>query len=214
MPKISAILYDLDGVLVDACEIHRVSLNRALKEISNTEITEAEHNATINPLNGLPTKKKLEFLVSQGRVKEEDISLIFNKKQEYTIEEIKKTLKPDLIKIELHRQNRWNGLKSACITNSITKTAALMLACTSQLDYMEVIMSNEVVRFPKPHCEGYIKAMVKLGVYPEECIIVEDSPNGLMAAKATGAYVWQVSGPEEVNYENFQQFMFNLNKRK
>ena len=56
--------------------------------------------------------------------------------------------------------------------------------------------------------------MVKLGFYPEECIIVEDSPNGLMAAKATGAYVWQVSGPEEVNYENFQQFMFDLNKRK
>ncbi len=208
---IKLILFDLDGVLVDACEIHRISLNDALKEISNTEITIEEHH---NQFNGLPTKKKLEILLSQNRINESDISLIFNKKQEYTIQEIKNNLKPDLIKIELHRQNRWNGLKSACVTNSITKTAALMLACTAQLDYMEFIISNEAVRFPKPHGEGYIKAMVKLGIYPEECIIVEDSPNGLLAARSTGAHVWQVSGPYEVNYENFQQFMFDLSKRK
>lgn len=211
---IKCVLYDLDGVLVDACEIHRVSLNRALKEISNTEISIEEHFNIQNPLNGLPTKKKLNVLLLQGRIKEQDIDLIFNLKQEYTIEEIKKHFNKDLIKIELHRHNRWNGLKSVCVTNSIVKTAALMLECTEQLDYMEFIISNEAVRFPKPHSEGYVKAMIKLGFYPEECIIVEDSPNGLLAAKGTGAHIWQVSGPEEVNYDNFQQFMFDLNKRK
>ncbi len=206
---IKGLLFDLDGVLVDACEIHRISLNRALKEISNTEITIEEHHAG---LNGLPTKKKLEVLLSQNRIKEEDIKSIFNLKQEYTIDEIKKDLKIDSIKIELHRHNRWNGLKSACVTNSIIKTASLMLSCTGQLDYMELIMSNEAVRFPKPHAEGYIKAMVKLGFYPEECIIVEDSPNGLLAAQATGAHIWKVKDPTEVNYDNFQQFMFDLNR--
>lgn len=211
---LKCVLFDLDGVLVDACEIHRISLNRALKEISNTEITENEHHAIENPLNGLPTKKKLEVLLNLGRIEKKDIKSIFDLKQEYTIEEIKKNLRPDLIKIELHRHNRWNGLKSACITNSIIKTAALMLGCTAQLDYMELIISNEAVRFPKPHAEGYIKAMVKLGFFPEECVIVEDSPNGLLAAQATGAHIWKVKDPNEVNYDNFQQFMFNLNKRK
>lgn len=208
---IKYLLFDLDGVLVDACEVHRVSLNRALKEISNTEIFEDEHYAIENPLNGLPTKKKLEFLISKNRIRQEDVKLIFDLKQKYTIDEIKKTLKHDLTKIELHRHNRWNGLKSACITNSIIKTAALMLDITGQLDYMDLIISNEAVRFPKPHAEGYIKAMVKLGGVPEECIIVEDSPNGLLAAQATGAHIWKVKDPTEVNYENFQQFMFNLN---
>ena len=211
---IQCLLFDLDGVLVDACEIHRVSLNKALKEISNTEITSEEHNAELNPLNGLPTKKKLEVLLSQNRIKEKDLKNIFNLKQQYTIEEIKNTLKYDQVKIDLHRHNRWNGLKSACVTNSIVKTATLMLECTGQLDYMELIMSNEAVRFPKPHAEGYIKAMIKLGFFPEECVIVEDSPNGLLAARATGAHIWQVSGPEEVNYDNFQQFMINLNTRR
>lgn len=211
---IKCILYDLDGVLVDACEIHKMSLNRALKEISNTEITELEHNAELNPLNGLPTKKKLDVLLSQNRINENDIKDIFNLKQQYTIEEIKKTFKRDTIKIDLHRHNKWNGLKNACVTNSIIKTAALMLEYTGQLDYMELIISNEAVRFPKPHAEGYIKAMIKLGFFPEECVIVEDSENGLLAAKATGAHIWKVSGPKEVNYDNFQQFMINLNTRK
>lgn len=208
---IKCILYDLDGVLVDACEIHRISLNRALKEISNTEITEYEHHNIHNGLNGLPTKKKLEILLSQNRVKQKHIIEIFNKKQEYTIEEIKYNLKKDSIKIELHRYNRWNGLKSVCVTNSIVKTAALMLEYTEQLDYMEFIISNEAVRYPKPHGEGYIKAMVKLNVYPEECVIVEDSPNGLLAAKSTGAHIWQVANPTEVTYDRFQQFMVDLN---
>ena len=211
---IKCILFDLDGVLVDACEIHRVSLNRALKEISNAEISEEEHHSIENPLNGLPTKKKLNVLLSQNRIKEQDIDLIFNLKQEYTIEEIKKNLYKDNIKIELHRHNRWNGLKNACVTNSIVKTAALMLECTGQLEYMEFIISNEAVRFPKPHSEGYIKAMIKLGFYPEECVIVEDSPNGLLAARGTGAHIWEVKDPKEVNYDNFQQFMINLNTRK
>lgn len=211
---IKCILFDLDGVLVDACEIHRVSLNRALKEISNAEISEEEHHSIENPLNGLPTKKKLNVLLSQNRIKEQDVDLIFNLKQEYTIEEIKKNLYKDNIKIELHRHNRWNGLKNACVTNSIVKTAALMLECTGQLEYMEFIISNEAVRFPKPHSEGYIKAMIKLGFYPEECVIVEDSPNGLLAARGTGAHIWEVKDPKEVNYDNFQQFMINLNTRK
>ena len=59
MEMIKAILYDLDGVLVDATEWHYESLNEALKEISGFEISRLEH---IQTFNGLPTMKKLEIL--------------------------------------------------------------------------------------------------------------------------------------------------------
>ncbi len=63
---IKAILYDLDGVLVDATEWHYESLNEALKETSGFEISRLEHIQTVN---GLPTIKKLEILHEQNRVK-------------------------------------------------------------------------------------------------------------------------------------------------
>ena len=54
-----AILFDLDGVLVDACEWHYLSLNRALKEVVGFTINREDHNSTYN---GLPTKVKLKIL--------------------------------------------------------------------------------------------------------------------------------------------------------
>ena len=205
---IKLILYDLDGTLCDCCEWHYLALNDALREVSGIEINEEEH---ISTFNGIPTKKKLQLLIEQGRIKQEDFELICHKKQEYTKGVIKQLAKPDFIKIKLHRQNRWNNIRSVCVTNSITETAALILESTGQLDYMDFVISNECVRRPKPFADGFIKAFVRAGCYPEECIVVEDSPIGIQAAKASGANVWEVSGAHEVNWDNFQQYMVDLN---
>mgnify|MGYP000288861841 CR=1 FL=1 len=56
---IKAILYDLDGVLVDATEWHYESLNDALKDVAGFIIKRDEH---ISTFNGIPTIKKLEIL--------------------------------------------------------------------------------------------------------------------------------------------------------
>ena|ERR1700748_811455 len=208
---IKGILYDLDNTLANCADWHAAALNKALKEIVGFEIGEEEH---VSIFNGLPTKKKLDLLINQKRITANVYQKICNKKQEYTKEIIKIEAAEDTIKIKLHRQNRWNGLKSACVTNSITETAALILEKTGQLDYMEFVISNEVVRHPKPHGEGFIIAMIRLGIYPAETIIVEDSHVGIQAAKSTGAHVWEIKNSDDVNYDNFQQFMVNLNTRR
>jgi HAD superfamily hydrolase (TIGR01509 family) len=210
MYYISGILYDLDGVLVDAVNVHAQSFIKAVKEVSNFEITEEEH---FKNFNGIPTKKKLKLLADVGSISEKNIPLIFDKKQEHTKKIINKTFKNDIIKRKLHQLNKYNNVRSACVTNSITETAALMLEKTGQLEFMDVLISNEAVRYPKPHGEGYIKAMIKLGLFPEQCVIVEDSDVGIQAAKSTGAHIWHVKDSYEVTWENFQQFMVNLNTR-
>ena len=58
-----AVLFDLDGVLVDACDWHYEALNRALKQVSNYEISREDHTTTYN---GLPTKRKLQMLADVG----------------------------------------------------------------------------------------------------------------------------------------------------
>ena len=194
---IEAILYDLDGVLVDATEWHYESLNNALSEIAGFIIKRDEH---ISTFNGIPTMKKLEILQKQGRLDGSLFEDIWVKKQEKTFEVIEKNGSVDTNKIRLHEQTK--NLKKACVTNSIKKSASLMLKKTGQLQYMDFVISNEDVRNPKPSPEGYNLAIKKFNLKPEECIIVEDAPKGLEAARQTGANVYEVSGYNEVTLEN------------
>jgi beta-phosphoglucomutase-like phosphatase (HAD superfamily) len=61
----SLIIFDLDGVIVDACEWHRIALNEALKRICGCEITLEEHYSVFN---GIPTRVKLDKLAEMGRI--------------------------------------------------------------------------------------------------------------------------------------------------
>ena len=194
---IKAILYDLDGVLVDATEWHYESLNLALEQVKGFQIKRDEHIATFN---GLPTMRKLEILFDQGRVKKDDFDLIWQKKQDKTIEVIKNSAFVDPNKIRLH--NATKSYKRVCVTNSIRETALLMLEKTGQLEFMDFVISNEDVSSPKPSPEGYILAMEKLNLVPSECMIVEDSQKGIDAAKKSNANVYEVSGYNEVTLDN------------
>jgi len=197
MEMIRAILYDLDGVLVDATEWHYESLNEALREISGFEISRLEH---IRIFNGLPTKKKLEILHEQNRVRKEDFDTIWDLKQSKTNEIIEKTATADETKERLHEGTKI--FKKVCVTNSIRQTALLMLEKTSQLSFMDHVISNEDVSNPKPDPEGYVKAMSYLKLEPNECMIVEDSDKGIEAAKKSKAHVYEVKGYHEVTLEN------------
>ena len=194
---IKAILYDLDSVLVDATEWHYESLNESLKEISGFEISRLEH---IQTFNGLPTIKKLEILHEQNRVKKEDFNAIWDLKQSKTNEIIEKTASNDETKLRLHEGTK--KFKKICVTNSIRQTAVLMLDKTGQLPFMDHIISNEDVSDPKPNPEGYVKAINFLQLQPNECLIVEDSPKGIEAAKKSNAHVYEVKGYHDVTLEN------------
>ena len=195
---IKLVLFDLDGILVNACGWHKQALDQALQETCHYTISEADHFTTFN---GLPTKKKLELLMKLGIVLEEQIPKIFHLKQEFTKNTIKEQGQIDLEKIEMHKALINLNIPRVCVTNSITETARLMLEVTGQWPYLTDLISNEMVRTPKPHGEGYIRAMIKYQAYPEETLICEDSPVGLRAAYASGAHVLECKDETEVTKE-------------
>jgi len=197
---IKAILYDLDGVLVDATEWHYESLNIALKEVAGFIIERNEH---ISTFNGIPTKKKMEILNEQNRLSLNLFQEVWDKKQEKTKEVIERSASIDQNKIRLH--NNTKNMKKACITNSIRETAMLMLEKTGQLEFMDFVISNEDVTEPKPSPEGYNLAMKRLKLEPHECMIVEDAPKGIEAGKLSGANVYEVNGFYDVSLENILQ---------
>ena len=70
------------------------------------------------------------------------------------------------------------------------------------MQYVDLIVSNEDVSKAKPDPEMYQKAIERFGLRPEECVVVEDNPNGIQAGKASGAYVLEVATIYDTNYEN------------
>jgi len=200
---IKAILYDLDGVLVDAVKMHYDAFNMALQDVAGTEILKEEEEI----FNGLPTKKKLIKLSAMGRIQASDQELIWHKKQSFTKDAIRQNLDIDIDKVELHTWTQSLGIRSVCVTNSITDTAKLMLRCSGQWEYMDFLISNQMVKHCKPNSEPYIKAMVMLNVLPEECVIVEDSDVGFTSAINTGAHVYRVNDELEVTKKHLQTFL-------
>lgn len=198
---IKAILYDLDGVLVDACEWHRVALNRALVAVAGFQISPEEHSAVYN---GLPTRVKLAMLVERGLLEPKLAGPVEALKQYLTLDIIAANAKHDPDKVALHAWTDVKGLKRGCVTNSIKETAATMLLMTGQPMYL---VSNEDVASPKPDPEGYLHAMVELKVDPKECVIVEDSPKGLAAAHAAGGHVLAVENAKAVMTETIKWFI-------
>ena len=201
--KIKAVLFDLDGVLVNMPSGHYEALNKALA-LFGVCINEDEHH---EHFNGLPTKKKLEELEQQERLPAGLREFINSIKQKYTKEIIPHYCAPDYSKIILLRHLKEQGLKLGCCSNSTKETLHLMLKSAQLFDFFDIIIGNDEVKNPKPSPEIYEVAFKKLHVSPRECIIVEDSPHGVASGKASGATVYEVRNTEDVNLSLFENIL-------
>ncbi len=193
---IKAIIFALDGVLIDATEWHYEALNEALAEFGYT-ITRKEH---LSRYNGLPTKTKLKMLNNEKGMPKEYNHLICDLKQQFTYAIIQKRCKPDAEKGYMMNM-LYTHHKIAVCSNAIRKSVETMLRKSELIEYCEFFLSNEDVDKPKPDPEIYDKAIAMLKLKPEECLIVEDAPSGIKAARASGAHVLEVKGFDDVNYE-------------
>lgn len=196
--KIKAIIFDMDGVLIDARDWHYESLNRALS-LFGAEISRYDHLITFD---GLPTSKKLEMLSVEKGFPLKLHKFINELKQQYTLEMIFTKCKPIFQHQFALSKLKQEGYKLAVCSNSIRRTIVEMMDKASLNIYLDFILSNQDVVFGKPNPEIYIKAIEILGLHPSECLIVEDNENGIKAAVASGAHVLKVDNPSDVNIDN------------
>ncbi len=201
---IKAVFFDLDGVLCDLCEVHRLCLNQALYEVIGYQINEFDHKLIYN---GLPTKEKLNILHKKGIVSPMDFDKIFSIKQDLTQETIKKNIKENPEKIKMLSYLKEKGLLIGCVTNSVAITSRNALDSAGYLPYMDIVVSNEDTALRKPNPDQYELALKQLNISDSEAIAVEDSKYGIEAAKRASIRVMEVSGPEEVTIENIKQFV-------
>lgn len=206
MSKIKAIIFDMDGVLIEAKEWHYEALNRALA-LFGMEISRYDHLVTYD---GLPTKTKLKMLSMERGLPEALHPFINEMKQVYTMEMIYSKCKPTFYHQFALSRLHANGYRMAVCSNSIRNTVALMLERADLLPLLDFFLSNEDVSKPKPAPDMYIEAIRRMGLTASECLIVEDNPNGIKAARESGAHVLCVNDVRDVNHSNIVQYITEL----
>ena len=194
------IIFDLDGVLVEARDIHYEALNRALSEVDEKYVIGREEH--LSSYDGLSTSKKLKKLTKEKGLSESLHGQVWEGKQKCTHKVISDTVEPSSLIHMLLRRLKAEGYTIYCASNSIRSSVKLMLLKTGYIEFIDEYFSNEDVKNPKPHSEIYLKCMVHAGVNPEDCLIVEDSHIGREAAAKSGANVLGVKGLEDVNIKN------------
>ena len=196
--KIKAIIFDMDGVLIDAKDWHYESLNKAL-EIFGQEISRYDHLVTFD---GLPTKKKLEMLSLEVGFPKGLHSFVNELKQQFTMDIVYSKCKPVFQHQYALSKLKSMGFKLAVCSNSIRNSIEIMMEKSNLAPYLDFIISNQDVKNGKPDPEMYNMAIKKLDLKSSECIIVEDNENGIKAALASGANLLKVENPSDVNYSN------------
>jgi HAD superfamily hydrolase (TIGR01509 family) len=203
MTRIKAIIFDMDGVLIDAKEWHYEALNRALALFGFT-INRHDHLVTFD---GLPTNSKLAILTRDHGFPRALHRFVNELKQQYTLELISTECRPQFIHEYALSRLRSEGYILGVASNSIRRTVETMMERAALSQYLDFMLSNQDISKPKPDPEIYETAMAKAGVAPDECLVVEDNHHGIEAATRARAHVLRVSSVADVNYSRIRSFI-------
>jgi HAD superfamily hydrolase (TIGR01509 family) len=206
---IKLIIFDLDGVLVDARELHYEALNKALGSIDEKYIIQRDEH--LSTYDGTSTKKKLSMLTENKGLPENLHEKVWELKQKMTLDIIDGFTRDGRIQ-DLLKSLKEEGYHLACATNSIRETAKLQLIRKGFFEYIDFMYSNQDVNKTKPNSEIYLRCMIKVGVNPSETVIVEDSHIGRKGALSSGAYLCAVEDSNDVSHEKIKSVIDSANK--
>ena len=176
-----AVIFDMDGVIIDSEPIHFEVDMQTMREFG-VNISKDELNKYVGTTN----EYMLNDLINKYKI-QKSIKEILEYKMELTIRRIKETKINAISGIpELLISLKHNNIKTA-IGSSSPKELIITVIEKFQLGkYFDCIVSGDEVKEGKPKPDIYLEVSKRIGVNPEECIVIEDSRNGVLAAKNAG----------------------------
>lgn len=182
--KYKAVLFDLDGVITDTMGLHYEAYHRSF----------ADHGIAVSRqeifiLEGMPSMEVGREIVRSigAKLTEPEIKKLIDEKREIyrALAEQKAAAFPGVP--ETLRMLREHGIRLALITGSNPISVAKTLRKVGLENAFDVIVTGDDTPRGKPYPDPYAKGMEKLGVPRESCVVVENAPLGIRAAKAAGA---------------------------
>jgi len=194
MSTLKAIFWDQDGVIIDTeKDGHRVAFNKMFKESGYDFEWDVETYGELLKVSGGKERMRHYFtqkgIVLKG-VKEEDDELLLDlhrKKTEIFIQMIESGVLPLRAGVRRLMEEAMSAglLLGVCTTSNERSATAITRGMLYDINF-EFVLAGDVVKKKKPDPDIYLLALEKSGLGPDECIVIEDSRNGILAAKATG----------------------------
>jgi beta-phosphoglucomutase len=197
MAKIKAILFDMDGVLIDGRDLHYDALNAALAPFGMP----ISRDAHLTNFDGLSTRQKLLNLSETLGLPVGLHGIIHDLKQRHTQTKINLHCRPVFHHRYMLARLRREGYRLALCSNSVRASVDSMTRCASIAEFFEFTLSNEDVDNAKPAPDIYLEAVRRMNLAPTECLAVEDNANGIASAKLAGVEVLVVADPDDTRYE-------------
>jgi len=192
--NLEAIIFDLDGVIVDTAIFHYQAWKRLANELGfDLTIHQNEH------LKGISRFESLEIVLEIGKINhltEKEKEVLATRKNEWYKENIHKMTPNDIlpgVKVFLEK------LKSAnykIAIGSSSKNAGVILERIGYSSYFDAVIDGNKISFSKPDPEVFIKAAKELKSNPKNCVVFEDAAAGIEAAHNAGMKAIGVGSPE------------------
>jgi beta-phosphoglucomutase len=176
----SAILWDLDGVIISSMDYHY----QAYSEVLAQRGVKLSREQYLKEMIGLRNYTILRRVL--GDLPDDEIWRLAEQKEETFRRLIRGQVKPLPGAAELVRRARDNGIKQAIVSSTPCANIELMLQSLGLFDCFETIVGEEDADKGKPDPEGFLLAASRLGVPPPECVVIEDAPEGIAAGKSGG----------------------------
>ncbi|WP_185234778.1 HAD-IA family hydrolase [Teredinibacter franksiae] len=180
LDKYQAIIFDMDGTLVDSGQLHEVAWTRTLENYGIPV-----DRAFMRSLAGVPTKGTLDILLEHFNLQVTATSSEMNDYKEAVVRNIAKDyVKPTALE---EYARRYLGQKPMSVgTGAYTAEAESILAWCGIRELIGPVVGADQVANPKPSPDTFLLCAELMGVSPENCVVLEDSKLGLEAAERAG----------------------------
>lgn len=188
---IQAVIWDLDGVIIDSADEHRRAWQRLAKE-TDIPFTDADFWATFGKRND----DIIPF--HWGDVSKEQLNELANRKELYFREFVREAAAPLPGSMELMRALHEAGFPQALASSTPIENIQLIRVLLNLDQYLSALVSGEMVARGKPAPDIFLKAASELHMPPAVCLVIEDAVAGVQAALAAGMRCIAVAGERDL----------------
>jgi beta-phosphoglucomutase len=184
MRELKAVIFDMDGVLVDSEPWH-YEIETILFKKLGLDVSEELHHTYLGTAGDLmysDLKERFDIPMSLDELLKWD--------EGYRIDIFSKMadIKPIPGIPELLKELKYNNIKTAVATSSVPGIVDIILQKCGIVSYFDAVVTTETVGKSKPAPDVYLFAAQRIGVSPSNCVVFEDSFNGIRAARSASMY--------------------------
>jgi len=184
MAELKAVIFDMDGTLVDTEKYHYSAVAKVLKDYG-IRYTYEDH---LNKFTGSGSELLFKTVFKENNL-DNNVDEAVHKKTEYFGEMIEEGGVDLLVGLDDFLIDlKENGIRLMVASGSRKEIILEVLEKTRILDFFEIIVSGREVENPKPAPDIFLRVMELANLKAENCVVFEDAINGVKSAKSAGLF--------------------------